>query len=101
MLGLLVAAATPTGGSFTGTGDSTIGLEGGIETSADIRWGGCMGGSSESFIAPSAVTVFFEGPTSTSGLCVAGGGSHVFRCLWFLRKTLPSSVHTAHDRTSK
>ena len=59
-----------------------------------------MGGSSESFIAPSAVTVFFEGPTSTSGACVAGGGSYVFRCLRFLRKTLQSSVRTAHDRTS-
>ena len=52
-----------------------------------------MGGSSESFTAPSAggvdVTVIFEGPTSTSGLCVAGGG-------W----SLPSSVRTVDDRTS-
>ena len=38
MLELLVAAATPTRGSLTGTGASTVGLEGGIETSADICW---------------------------------------------------------------
>ena len=52
-----------------------------------------MGGSSESFTAPSAgdvdVTVIFEGPTSTSGVCVAGGG-------W----SLPSSVRTVYDRKS-
>ena len=96
--------ATPAGGSFTGAGVGTVGLEGGVETSADTCWGGCMGGSSESFTAPSAggvdVTVIFEGPTSTSGVCVAGGGSYFFRCLRFLRKTLPSSVRTACDRTS-
>ena len=39
MIELLVAAATLTGGSFTGAGASTIGLEGGIETSADTCWG--------------------------------------------------------------
>ena len=100
MIELLFAAATPTGGFFTGAGARTIGLEGGIETSADTSWGGCMGGSSESFTAPSAVTVFFEGPTSTSGVCVAEGGSYVFRCLRFLRKNLPSSVRTAYDPTS-
>ena len=73
MLELLVASATPTGRSFTGGGASTIALEGGIETSADTCWGGCMGGSSESFTAPSAVTVFLKGPTSTSGVCVGKG----------------------------
>ena len=54
-----------------------MGLEGGVETSADTCWGGCMGGPSESFISPSAggvdVIVIFEGPTSTSEVCVAGG----------------------------
>ena len=81
-----------------------MGLEGGVETSADTSWGGCMGGSSESFTAPSAggvdVAVIFEGLTSTSGVCVDGGGSYFFRYLRFLRKTLPSSVHIAYDRTS-
>ena len=51
-----------------------MGLEGGVETSADTCWGGCMGGSSESFTAPSAggvdEAVIFEGPTSTPGVCV-------------------------------
>ena len=96
--------ATPAGGSFTGAGTGTVGLEGGVETSADTCWGGSMGGSSESFTAPSAgcvdVTVIFEGGTSTSEVCVAGGGWYFFRCLRFLRKTLPSSVRTAYDRTS-
>ena len=63
-----------------------------------------MGGSSESFTAPSAdcvdVTVIFEGATSTSEVCVAGGGWYFFWCLQFLRRTLPSSVRTAYDRTS-
>ena len=63
-----------------------------------------MGGSSESFTAPSAggvdVTKIFECAISTSGVCVAGGGCYFFRCLRFLQKTLPSSVHTAYDRTS-
>ena len=101
---LLVAAATPAGGSFTGAGTGTVGLEGGPKTSADTCWGDCMGGCSESFTASSAVgvdaTVIFESPTSTSGVSVAGGGWYVFRCLRFLRKTLPSSVRTAYDRTS-
>ena len=90
--------------SFTGAGTGTVGIKVGVETSADTCWGGCMGGSSESFTALSAggvdVTVIFEGPTSTSGVCVAGGGSYFFKCLRFLRKTLPSSVRTAYDRTS-
>ena len=47
-----------------------------------------MGGSSESFIAPSAVTVIFKGPTTTSGVCVAGGGSYFFRCLRFFSEKL-------------
>ena len=63
-----------------------------------------MGGFSESFTAPSAggvdVAVIFEGPTSTSGVCMVGSGSHFFTCLRVLRKTLPSSVRTAYDRTS-
>ena len=52
-----------------------------------------MGGSSESFTAPSAggvdVTVIFEGPISTSGVCVAGGGTYFFSRRRSLRKTLP------------
>ena len=80
-----------------------MGLEGGPETSADTCWS-CMGGCSESFTASSAggvdATVIFEGPTSISGVCVAGGGWYFFRCLWFFRKALPSSVRTAYDRTS-
>ena len=95
--------ATHAGGSSTGVDAGTVGLEGGVETSADTSWGGCMGGSSESFTAPSAgdvdVAVIFEGPTSTSGVCVAGGGLD-FRYLWFHQKTLPSSVCIAHDCTS-
>ena len=98
---LLVAAATPAGGSFTGTSTVTMGLEGGVETSADTCWGGCMGGCLESFTAPSVVaTVIFEGPTSTSGLCVAKGGWYLFKCRLFLRKTLLSSVRTEYDPTS-
>ena len=81
-----------------------MGVKGGAETSADTCGGGCMGGCSESFTAPSAggvdATVIFEGPTSTSGVCAAGGGWYFFRCLWFLQKTLPSSVRTAYDHTS-
>ena len=81
-----------------------MGLGGGVETSADTCYGGCMGRYSESFTAPSAVgvnvIVIFEGPTSTSGVCVVGGGSYFFRCLRFLRKTLPSSVRTEYERTS-
>ena len=101
---LLVTAATPAGGSFTGAGTGTVGLEGGPETSVDTCWGDCTDGCSESFTASSAggvdATVTFEGPTSTSRVCVAGGGWYFFRCLQFLRKTLPSSVRTAYDRTS-
>ena len=65
-----------------------MGLEGGVETSADSSWSGCMGASSESFTTPSTggvdVAVIFEGLTSTSGVCVAGGGSNFFRYLRFL-----------------
>ena len=79
-------------------------LEGRVERSADTSWGGSMGGSSDSFTAPSAggvdVAVIFEGLTSTSGVCIAGGGSYFFMCLQFLRDTLPSSVRTAYDLTS-
>ena len=68
---LLVAAATPAGGSFTGAGTGTVGLEGGVETSTDTCWGGYMGDFSESFTTPSAggvdVTVIFEG--SNSSVC--------------------------------
>ena len=81
-----------------------MGLKGGVGRSADTSWGGCMGGSSDSLTTPSDggvdVAVIFEGPTSTSGVCVAGGGSYFFRSLRFLRKTLPSSVRTVYDRTS-
>ena len=56
-----------------------------------------MGGSSESFTAPSAdgvdVTEIFEGATSTSGVCVVGGGWYFFRCLRFLRKLLRMIAH--------
>ena len=87
---LLVAAATPAGGSFTGTSTGTMGLEGGVETSADTCWGGCMGGSSESFTTPSSggvdVTVIFEGPTSTSRMYVAGGGGTSLRASGFSEK---------------
>ena len=31
-----------------------MGLEGGVERSADTCWGGCMGGSSDSFTVSSA-----------------------------------------------
>ena len=63
-----------------------------------------MSGCSESFTAPSAggvdATVIFEGPIFTPEVYVAGGGWYFFRCPRFLRKTLPSSVRTAYDRTS-
>ena len=66
---------TPAGGSSTGAGAGTVGLVGGVERSADSSWGGSMGGSSDSFTAPSAggvdVAVIFEGPTSISGVCIA------------------------------
>ena len=79
-------------------------LKGGVERSADTCLGGSMGGSSDSLTALSAggvdVAVIFEVLTSTSGVCIAGGGSYFFRCLRFLRKTLPSSVRTAYDLTS-
>ena len=88
----LVASATPAGGSFTGASTGTVGFEGGVETSADTCWGGCMGGSSESFNAPSAscvdVTVIFEGGTSTSEVCVVGGRA-VPKLLQFSQKVAP------------
>ena len=87
---LLVAAATPAGGSFTGAGAGAVGLKGGVEASADTCWGGCMGGSTESFTAPSAggvdVAVIFEGPTSTSRVYVAGGGGTSLRASGFSEK---------------
>ena len=46
------------------------------------------------------VAVIFEGSTSTSGVCIAGGGSYFFRCLRFLQKTFPSSVRTVYECTS-
>ena len=80
--------ATPVGGSSTGAGAGTVRLDGGVERSADTCCGGCMGNSSDSFTAPSAggvdVAMIFEGPTSTSRVCIAGGGSYFFRCLQFL-----------------
>ena len=98
---LLVAAATPAGVSFISASTGTVGLEGGVETSADTFWGGCMGGCLESFTAPSAdATVIFEGPTSTFGVCVAGGGWYQLIWRLFLRKNLLSSVRTEYDPTS-
>lgn len=59
------------------TGTCTVELEGGIEKPTTACWGGGMGVCSQSFSAPSVgdvdATKVFDGSTSISGLCVAGG----------------------------
>lgn len=55
----------------------TVELEGGIEAPTTAYWGGGMGVSRQSFSVPSVgdvdATQVFEGSTSISRLCVAGG----------------------------
>ena len=58
-------------------GTCTVELEGGIEAPTTACWGGGIGVCPQSFSAPSVsdvdATKVFEGSTSISGLCVAGG----------------------------
>ena len=58
-------------------GTCTMGLEGGVEASTTACWGGGMSSCPQSFSAPSVgdvdATKVFEGSTSISRLCEAGG----------------------------